>query len=81
MHKELGALIKSSGVERLMAVGADCKNTVEAFGEGATYFEQQQDLITALKQELKGDETILVKGSRAQHMETVVAALVDDFRN
>lgn len=81
MHKELGALIKSSSVERLMAVGADCKNTVEAFGEGATYFEQQQDLITALKQELKGDETILVKGSRAQHMETVVAALVDDFRN
>ena len=77
----MGVLIKSMGVARLMAVGADCKNTVEAFGVGATFFEQQQDLITALKQELEGNETVLIKGSRAQHMETVVAALVDDFRN
>jgi hypothetical protein len=29
-----------------------------------------------LKQELKGDEAILIKGSRAQRMENVVAALV-----
>jgi len=81
IHEEMGVLIKSSGVSRLMAVGEDCKKTVEAFGIGATYFEEQQDLIAALKQELQGDETILVKGSRAQQMETVVAALVDDFRN
>jgi UDP-N-acetylmuramoyl-tripeptide--D-alanyl-D-alanine ligase len=81
IHAEMGVLIKSMGVARLMAVGADCKNTVEAFGVGATFFEQQQDLITALKQELEGNETVLIKGSRAQHMETVVAALVDDFRN
>jgi UDP-N-acetylmuramoyl-tripeptide--D-alanyl-D-alanine ligase len=64
-----------------MAVGADCKKTVEAFGVGATFFEEQQDLISALKKELEGDETLLIKGSRAQHMEIVVAALVDDFRN
>jgi len=38
-------------------------------------------LIDVLKQELKGDETILIKGSRAQHMENVAAALVDNFRN
>ncbi len=81
IHEELGVLIKSSGVTRLMAVGADCKKTVEAFGVGATFFEEQQDLISALKKELEGDETILIKGSRAQHMEIVVAALVDDFRN
>jgi UDP-N-acetylmuramoyl-tripeptide--D-alanyl-D-alanine ligase len=81
IHQEMGELIKSSRVVRLMAVGADCKNTVEAFGIGATYFETQQALITALKQELKGNETVLIKGSRAQRMETVVAALVDDFRN
>ncbi len=81
MHKEMGAVIKASGVERLLAVGADSKNTVQAFGKGATYFEKQQDLIDVLKQELKGDETILIKGSRAQHMENVAAALVDNFRN
>jgi UDP-N-acetylmuramoyl-tripeptide--D-alanyl-D-alanine ligase len=81
MHEEMGTLIKSSGVVRLLAVGADSKNTVQAFGKGATYFEKQQDLIDVLKQELKGDETILIKGSRAQHMENVAAALVDNFRN
>ncbi len=81
MHEEMGVLIKAYGVSRLMAVGSDCKNTIEAFGEGATFFENQLDLITALKQELEGNETVLIKGSRAQRMETVVAALVDDFRN
>jgi UDP-N-acetylmuramoyl-tripeptide--D-alanyl-D-alanine ligase len=81
MHKEIGALIKASGVVRLLAVGADSKNTVQAFGKGATFFETQQDLIDVLKQELKGDETILIKGSRVQRMENVAAALVDNFRN
>jgi UDP-N-acetylmuramoyl-tripeptide--D-alanyl-D-alanine ligase len=81
MHEEIGALIKASGVVRLLAVGADSKNTVQAFGNGATFFEKQQDLIDALNQELKGDEIILIKGSRAQHMENVAAALVDNFRN
>lgn len=81
MHEEMGAFIKASGVVRLLAVGADSKNTVQAFGKGATFFEKQQDLIDVLKQELKGDETILIKGSRAQHMENVAAALVDNFRN
>ena len=81
MHAEMGGLIKASGVVRLLAVGADCKNTVQVFGKGATYFEKQQDLIEVLNQELKGDETILIKGSRAQHMENVAAALVDNFRN
>jgi UDP-N-acetylmuramoyl-tripeptide--D-alanyl-D-alanine ligase len=81
MHEEMGTFIKASGVVRLLAVGADSKNTVQAFGKGATFFEKQQDLIDVLKQELNGDETILIKGSRAQHMENVAAALVDNFRN
>jgi len=81
MHKEMGKLIKDSGVVRLFAVGADSRNAVQAFGIGATFFENQQELIDALKQELKGDETILIKGSRAQRMENVAAALVDNFRN
>lgn len=81
MHEEMGVSIKASGVVRLLAIGADSKNTVQAFGKGATFFEKQQDLIDVLKQELKGDETILIKGSRAQHMENVAAALVDNFRN
>ncbi len=81
IHEEMGVFIKARGVVRLLAVGEDSKNTVQAFGLGATFFEKQQDLIDALKQELTGDETILIKGSRAQHMENVAAALVENFRN
>ncbi|TRW91395.1 UDP-N-acetylmuramoyl-tripeptide--D-alanyl-D-alanine ligase [Candidatus Methylobacter oryzae] len=80
IHEQMGELIKSSGVVRLLAVGADAVNTVKAFGEGATFFDSQNDLIEVLKQELKGDEVILIKGSRAQRMENVAAALVENFR-
>ncbi len=80
IHEQMGELIKSSGVVRLLAVGSDAGNTVKVFGEGATFFDTQNDLIEMLKQELKGDEAILIKGSRAQRMENVVAALVENFR-
>ena len=80
IHEEMGELIKSSGVVRLLAVGSDARNTVKVFGKGATFFDTQNDLIEVLKRELKGDEVILVKGSRAQRMENVAAALVENFR-
>jgi UDP-N-acetylmuramoyl-tripeptide--D-alanyl-D-alanine ligase len=81
IHEDMGGLIKASGVVRLLAVGQDSKLTVQAFGDGATFFDNQQDLINVLKQELIGDETILIKGSRSQRMDNVAAALVDNFRN
>lgn len=80
IHEKIGELIKAAGVVRLLAVGSDARNTVKVFGAGATFFETQNELIDVLKQELKGDEAILVKGSRAQHMENAVAALVENFR-
>jgi UDP-N-acetylmuramoyl-tripeptide--D-alanyl-D-alanine ligase len=80
IHEEIGELLSSKGVVRLLAIGSDAKSTVRAFGKGATFFESQEELIGALKDELKGTETILVKGSRAQHMENVAAALVENYR-
>jgi UDP-N-acetylmuramoyl-tripeptide--D-alanyl-D-alanine ligase len=80
IHAEMGKLIKASGVVRLLAVGEDARHTVQVFGEGASFFDSQAELIENLKQELKGDETLLIKGSRAQHMENVAAALIDNFR-
>lgn len=80
IHREMGEMIKASGVARLFAVGEDTRATVDSFGKGAAFFETQEQLIASLIQELKGEETILVKGSRRQRMEKVVAALVDKFR-
>lgn len=80
IHAEIGSFMKMRGVQRLFAVGDDTKHTVQLFGEGATFFDSQDELIAVLKQELKGDETLLIKGSRARRMENVAAALIDNFR-
>lgn len=80
IHREMGNMIKASGVVRLLAVGEDARHTVQVFGEGATFFDSQDELIKALKQELTGDETLLIKGSRVRRMENVAAALVENFR-
>lgn len=77
IHQGLGELIKAKGIVRLMAVGADARNTVQAFGQSGRFFATQNELIEALKNELTGGEAILIKGSRAQRMENVVAMLLE----
>ncbi len=79
-HEELGELIKSMNVVRLLTIGSDAQSTSDTFGKGATFFNSQQQLIDYLDQQLKGNETVLVKGSRSQKMENIVASLVSDYR-
>ncbi|MCQ8104161.1 UDP-N-acetylmuramoyl-tripeptide--D-alanyl-D-alanine ligase [Methylomonas sp. SURF-2] len=80
IHAELGELIRTGRVERLFATGELAKHTVKAFGEGGRFFDSRTALIDCLSQEATGKEIIIIKGSRAQKMEQVVAALVDNFR-
>ena len=80
VHGEMGHTLKQMSVKRLFATGELTKHTVTAFGAGAEFFETQEQLISALNQALIGTETLLVKGSRSQKMENVVASLVDNFR-
>jgi UDP-N-acetylmuramoyl-tripeptide--D-alanyl-D-alanine ligase len=80
IHKQLGNLLKSMNVARVLAIGSDAESSVEVFGKGATFFSTQEQLIATLEHELKGSETVLIKGSRAQKMEKIVAALVPGFR-
>ncbi|OAI03070.1 UDP-N-acetylmuramoyl-tripeptide--D-alanyl-D-alanine ligase [Methylomonas methanica] len=80
IHREMGKLIKAKSVKRLFATGALAKHAVEAFGDGGQFFDNQEQLIDTLTQAVTGKETVLVKGSRAQKMENVVAAMVNNFR-
>lgn len=80
IHEDIGNLLSSKGVVRLLAIGSDAKNSVQSFGKGATFFASQEELINTLNEELTGIESILIKGSRTQRMENVAAALVDNFR-
>jgi len=80
IHAEMGQTIRQMPVKRLFATGDLARHTVSAFGCGGEFFATQEQLIAALNQAVTGKETILVKGSRSQKMENVVASLVDNFR-
>jgi UDP-N-acetylmuramoyl-tripeptide--D-alanyl-D-alanine ligase len=81
LHDQVGQQIRLMGAMRLLAIGPDAKSTADAFGNGAVFFETQEAMISMLKKELTGVETILVKGSRKQKMEHVVSALMQGCRH
>lgn len=86
LHRSVGDAVKRAGVARLFAYGDLSRQTVAAFGVGAVWFETVEELIRELVGELErrtGNAraqgvSVLVKGSRAMHMERVVQALTND---
>ena len=77
LHAETGSRVREAGISRLLATGDLSRNAVEAFGEGASWHADVDDLVTRLKTELGEDVNVLVKGSRFMRMERVVEALLD----
>jgi len=75
LHAETGAKVRDAGVSRLLATGELSRNTVEAFGEGASWHADVDELTARLKSELTEGMNVLVKGSRFMRMERVVEAL------
>lgn len=78
LHAEIGALAKRNGIQRLLGVGRLSRAAVDAFGPGATHYDDQIALIEALRGELRAGVVALVKGSRSSAMDRVVHALVED---
>jgi UDP-N-acetylmuramoyl-tripeptide--D-alanyl-D-alanine ligase len=82
-HREVGVRAKAAGIERLFATGTLAQLAVETFGVGASWFPDTRALASALGAELSGlgaescaAVRMLVKGSRFNRLEQVVAALV-----
>jgi UDP-N-acetylmuramoyl-tripeptide--D-alanyl-D-alanine ligase len=75
LHAQVGRHARNSGVTRLLAFGAGSQPAVEAFGRGAARYESIDDLIAELRRSLDKDVAVLVKGSRSNRLERVVAAL------
>lgn len=75
LHAGIGRQARSLGVKRLFTIGPNADQAAEAFGDGATHFETQEELIEDLGAGLSADVSILVKGSRSQKMDRVVEAL------
>lgn len=75
LHAEVGRYAKEAGVQRLLAVGERSKFAVEAFGPGAQWFATLDELIDAVRASITSGTAVLIKGSRANKLEKVAAAL------
>ena len=75
LHEEIGAYAKSRGIERLLALGELSTAAVRSFGASGRHFESVDELVAAVKNELREGVSVLVKGSRFMRMERVVDAI------
>lgn len=78
LHRRVGEAAKEAGVSRLFATGPQMRHAVDAFGARGAWFDSIEALVEALRGSLTSGVSLLVKGSRASHMERVVHALRDD---
>jgi UDP-N-acetylmuramoyl-tripeptide--D-alanyl-D-alanine ligase len=74
-HREIGRLARARGIERLYTFGSLAALAADNFGAGAERFSDIQALIGALAPALKSDVRLLIKGSRCNRLERVVAAV------
>jgi UDP-N-acetylmuramoyl-tripeptide--D-alanyl-D-alanine ligase len=75
LHRQVGAAAKKAGINRLLATGELSRNTVDAFGDGATWYESVEDISAELAPGLSAESNVLIKGSRSMRMGRVVRAL------
>jgi len=75
LHAEVGRYARQAGIERLLAMGEGSRFSVEAFGRGAQWFADIDALIRDASSSLSSGVAVLIKGSRANRLERVSAAL------
>lgn len=75
IHEDAGRAARSLGIDRLYTLGEMASHAADGYGDTADSYEQLDDLVAVLKDQLAEGVTVLVKGSRGARMERVVAAL------
>lgn len=75
LHAEVGRYARQAGIERLLAIGEGSRFSVEAFGRGGQWFADIDALIRDARSSLTSGVAVLIKGSRANRLERVSAAL------
>jgi len=75
LHTAAGRKARAAGVSRLYGLGELAAQAVAAFDGPGGAFSNMDELLHALRTDLRGPLHILVKGSRSMRMERVAAAL------
>lgn len=75
LHAEVGGRAREAGIEHLLTVGIESAAAAAAYGQGARHFATHEALLDHLQGSLGPDALVLVKGSRAARMETIVRGL------
>jgi UDP-N-acetylmuramoyl-tripeptide--D-alanyl-D-alanine ligase len=77
-HARIGELARAAGIRRLFTLGELSKNAARSFGKGAETYDSVPALAAMLKVGAGPTVNLLIKGSRAMHMEQVVMELLSD---
>jgi len=77
LHRQMGQQARDAGLRHLFSLGPLAATATEAFGKGGERFDSMDALVERLRERLAPGITVLVKGSRAMHLERVVEALLD----
>ena len=75
LHRSIGEYARAKNIDQLFCLGTFTEESAKAFGEKAEHFTELEPLLDSIKQQLKNNMTLLVKGSRGMRMERVVEAL------
>ncbi|WP_414040337.1 UDP-N-acetylmuramoyl-tripeptide--D-alanyl-D-alanine ligase [Acidithiobacillus sp. M4-SHS-6] len=74
-HRQAGVLARQLGIDAFYGLGPLAAETAAAFAPDAEHFLEMDPLLAALQSRLNPETVLLIKGSRAAHMERVVQAL------
>jgi UDP-N-acetylmuramoyl-tripeptide--D-alanyl-D-alanine ligase len=76
-HRELGHLLRSSGIPMVLLFGEDTRIALDEMQNGqARFFDDKKKLVDFVSGKIGTGDIVLVKGSRALRMDEIVEALV-----
>ena len=76
-HRRVGELTAELGVDRVVVVGPDAQRLYAAAREGAVHVDDADAAIALLRAQLRPEDVVLVKASRAAGLERVALALAE----
>lgn len=74
-HQRIGTLARDLAIDHVVAI-----NSLE-YGASSLHFKDWQSALTKLSDEFGSGDVILVKASRAEHLEDLAEAIIEKFKN